>query len=195
MKKNVITMNCKIVRNWILPWWLVWTTTITVTTFPRGAMVMVNADGFVAQLDTEVEPSLAIKDVSTSIPNVKTLFINKVHAITVTDIGWTEAMSSSSNSSTSNSDFLFWTTSIDGMMVGNGNISLTLAEIGRSLPTFFDAGNFMVSSNGKHTVEVRMTVGEESELIASANFVAYRSGVAIIPMILVLVMAMTTQQV
>jgi hypothetical protein len=156
----------------VLSWLVVYTTT------PVYA--------FDYSLDDTSETTMSITDDTTGIPNVKTLFIGELHSIVVDGMSW---LPNESNASTT-SDLLLWRTTIDGNVVASGNVSL--ADAGRELPSMIDAGSFTVSTNGKHSIEVRLMV-DDSMLIVSGDYVAYRAGVSIIPMLLVLIMAMTTQ--
>ena len=180
------TMGWKTVSSLLLSWLVIWSSTIHTTITTTCAFE------FTFKEDAE-ELGLSITDVVTDITDVKSFFIDEVHLANVKGIEWIineEAMENSNSTTTSSSDsgLLLWSTLVDGVMVASGNVSL-----GQLLPTAFEAGTFVVTSNGKHTVEVIMTINGASELIVSNTYVAYRAGVSIIPMILVLVMAMTTQ--
>jgi hypothetical protein len=139
---------------------------------------------------------LSITDVTTGISNVQTLFIDEIHSVSVQGVEWMIQEDVMTNNTTSTEGFLLlWSTMVDGTVVATGNVSLT--DLGQLLPTSIDAGTFTVTSNGKHTVEVIMTINGDiaTELIVSDSYVAYQAGVSIIPMILVLIMAMMTQMV
>jgi Na+/H+ antiporter NhaC len=157
---------------------------------------------------------LSITDVTTGITNLRTLFIHEEHSVTVKGIEWRTITPSDNNNSNNNNnnttmqptnrpeeELLWWSTVVDGTVVATGNISLN--DHGRLLPTHFDAGTFTVSSNRKHYVQVILQLNNgnvndddpTSKFIVSDTYVAYRPGVSIIPMIFVLVMAMSTHMV
>lgn len=141
--------------------------------------------------------ALSITDATTGISNVKSLFINELHSVSVTGIEWEVKETATTVTNTTTSDnvdvVLFWSTLVDGIVVDTGNVSLS--EAGSLLITELDVGSFIVTSNGQHTVEVILTIpsNNEAELIVSNTYQAYRPAVSIIPMMLVLIMAMTTQ--
>lgn len=180
-------MGLNAVSSLLLSWLVVvWSTTTTNT-------MTVSAFEFTFS-DEPGDLHLSITDTVTGISDVKSLFINEVHTVTVMGIEWmaNAAANSSSSSTVMGMEVLLWSTTVDGVIVGSGNVSLT--EFGELLPSEIEAGTFIVTSNGKHTVEVILTVSDgTAELSVSNTYVAYRAGVSIIPMILVLVMAMTTQ--
>ena len=179
---NIETMGMKAVSSLLLWSWLViWSNTTTSYAFEY----IINADG--------EELGLSIADVTTGITDIRTLFIDEVHSVTVKGIEWIINEDMMNTTSSSGDGLLLWSTMVDGTVVDSGNISLT--ELGQLLPTDFEAGTFVVTSNRKHTVEVIMTINGDvaTELVVANSYVAYQPGVSIIPMILVLVMAMTTQ--
>jgi hypothetical protein len=72
--------------------------------------------------------------------------------------------------------------------------SVSLEEVDRELPTSIDAGTIKVDKKGRYTIEVRMTI-DDNEATASGEYEAYGAGVAIIPLLIVLVLAVTTHMV
>lgn len=76
--------------------------------------------------------------------------------------------------------------------MATGNVSLE--EVGRALPTSIDAGTINVDKKGRYTIEVRMSIDGHSAK-ASSEYEAYGAGVAIIPLLVVLVLAITTHMV
>ena len=188
-------MRLKSLSTLLLSLLVVWSTFTNTTSYT----VLHNVAAFEYTFDTDADDhlGLTITDVATGISNVRTLFIHEEHSVRVKGIRWTinkDNTNASSSSSISSSEdvMLLWSTVVDGVIVTSGNISLT--NLGQLLPNEFEAGNFVVTNNGKHSVKVIMTICGDtaSELVVSNSYVAYRSGVSIIPMILVLVMAMST---
>jgi hypothetical protein len=76
--------------------------------------------------------------------------------------------------------------------MATGNVSLE--GVSRELPTSIDAGIINVDKQGMYHIEVRMII-DDSEASASSEYEAYGAGVAIIPLIVVLVFAVTTHMV
>lgn len=181
-------MGLNAVSSLILSWLVVWSTT---TSSINTSTMTTSAFEFTFSEEPE-DLHLSITDVVTGIMDVKSLFIDEVHTVTVMGIEWMTNAAAMTNSSTVGTELLLWSTTVDGVLIASGNVSLT--EFGELLPSEVEAGSFVVTSNGKHTVEVTLTISDgTAEEIVSKTYVAYRAGVSIIPMILVLVMAMTTQ--
>ena len=186
-------MGLKSISTLLLSLLVVWSTFINTASYTG----LHNAAAFEYTFDTDADDlGLTITDVATGISNVRTLFIHEEHSVRVKGIRWTinkyNTNASSSSISSSEDVMLLWSTVVDGVIVTSGNISLT--NLGQLLPNEFEAGNFVVTNNGKHSVKVIMTIRGDtaSELVVSNSYVAYKSGVSIIPMILVLIMAMST---
>jgi hypothetical protein len=72
--------------------------------------------------------------------------------------------------------------------------SVSLEGVGRELPTSIDAGTIKVDKGGRYKVEVIMTV-DDSTGSAYMEYEAYGAGVSIIPLLVVLVLAVTTHMV
>lgn len=130
---------------------------------------------------------ISLADVETGIGSLKTIFTNDEIAVSVDRIQW-EA--NDSNETTDGAIFYF--TFVDGALANEGNV--TLDGVGRELPSSIDAGTVKVSSSGRHTIEVKLIVGE-SEAIADMEVEAYRAGVAIIPLVIILILALWTHMV
>ena len=162
---------------------VIWSTT-TITSSSASFDYMLNPE-------PDEPAALFITDEATGIEGVITLFIDEVHLVTVTGLDW--IVNEAATNVTSTSGVLAWETIVDGLVMAQGTVALS--EAGQLLPDSLDAGSFVVTSNGKHTVEVILRIDDDpaTELIVGNEYVAYRSGVSIIPMILVLVMAMVTQ--
>jgi hypothetical protein len=131
--------------------------------------------------------SLVLTDVATSIKDVVTLFTNEEVLVTADGIEWDEtgAVDGSDN-------LLFFETLVNGKVQATGNVSL--ADVGRELPESIDAGTIKVEKGGRYTIEVVLTV-DAVEASTSNSFEAYAAGVAIIPLLVVLLFAVTTHMV
>jgi hypothetical protein len=136
--------------------------------------------------EAENPPYLELSDVATDIAPIVTIFKGEQFNITVTGISWIES------ETPTDSDTLFWTTTINGARVGEGNYSLV--GVGRQIPDFFDVGTYVINNKQTATIVVTLTLdGVESE--TSGNFQVYAAGLSIVPLIVVLTLAMTTRMV
>lgn len=145
------------------------------------------ARGFDYSLDSEGGGSLAFGDVDTGISSIKTFFTNSETSVTVEGFEWI-----ASGPVENSTNVLRWETYVDGELAASGEVSL--ADVGRSLPTSVDAGSFTVTKRGRRTVTVKLTV-DDSELEVTDEKEAYGPGVAIIPLLLILGLAVTTHMV
>ena len=130
--------------------------------------------------------AVKLTDKETSISDLKTIFTDEDILVSVSDVEWT------SNADATNSTTLFWETYVDGQLQDSGTQSL--ADVGRELPTSFETGEIKVASRGQHRIEVRLKV-DDSVATASKEVQAYASGVSIIPLLVVLILAVTTRMV
>lgn len=87
---------------------------------------------------------------------------------------------------------LNWETLVDGQVIASGSVDLDSTS--RELPTSVDAGEIIISDRGRSTVEVVLTV-DDSSASTSAEFQVFGSGAAIIPLLIILLLAMTTKMV
>jgi hypothetical protein len=132
---------------------------------------------------------LELTDIETGIEDIKTIFIKKDIAVKVTGVEW-----ELSESNTTGSDILRWETSVGGEVQATGELNLT-SDIGpRELPDEIDAGSIRVSNPGRPEITVTLYV-DETEASSSGEFEAYRPGAAIVPLIVVLLLALTTRMV
>ena len=185
---NIHTMGLEAISTLLLLW------LILCSAFPSTAhgTGLINTSAFEYTFDADADDlGLTITDVATGISNVRTLFINEEHTLKVKGIQWI-INEGNSNASSSLDGFLMWSTIVDDVTVYTGNITLT--DYGRLLPTEFEAGNFAVTSNGRHFVKVIVTINgdSDSEIVVANSYVAYQSVVSLIPMLVVLIMAMST---
>jgi hypothetical protein len=130
---------------------------------------------------------LVLDDVKTGIGGLLTLFTDEFASVTVDGIEW-EATGTVEDSD----DLLFWKTFVNGELQASGNVSL--ADVARELPTSIGAGEVKVTKSGRYTVSVEMMV-DGSSASSENEYEAYGSGVSIIPLLVVLGLAVTTQMV
>jgi hypothetical protein len=146
------------------------------------------ASGFALDYAIDNPGSLSLADVATGISPILTIFKGDQFNVTVVDVSWTESEISTDSTT------LFWTTTIDGALVGEGNYSLAVADVGRELPDTFFVGTYVINSKQTATIVVTFTLDDvDSE--TSGDYQVYASGLAIVPLIIVLVLAMTTRMV
>jgi hypothetical protein len=138
--------------------------------------------------EPDEEPTLSLTDTETGIADIKTLFIGEPTAVTVNGLSWIPI----EDGVESNASAIIWTTLVDGNVVATGNVSLV--GLGRALPTTVEAGSFIVTNNQEHTIEVVLKV-DTTEVTVSTPIVAYRPGVSLFPLIVVLLLALTTHMV
>lgn len=128
-------------------------------------------------------------DVETGISNIKTLFIHELTSVSVKGISW---VVNDVNETNKRNHEIIWTTYVDGIEVDNGTFSLV--GVRRELPTQVSAGSFEVYSRGIHNITVRLVV-DDSELIVTEEYNAYKMAVSIVPLLVVLLLAILTNMV
>jgi hypothetical protein len=131
--------------------------------------------------------SVLLTDAATSISGLETLFVDQEVFVTADGLEW------ESNDSLSLGGNIFYETFLNGELVASGN--MTLDGVGRELPSSIDVGSVIVKDGGgRYTIEVMLTV-DESEATTSGEYEAYGSGVAIIPLLVIIVLAVMTNMV
>ena len=133
--------------------------------------------------------SIVLTDSATKISELRTFFRNELTQVSLKDVTWTandDSAATNNNSTTT----LIWETLVDDTVVDSGEVSLE--DVGRELPTEFEAGEVQVSSDV--TITVRLTLDGSTTEVAS-SYQTYRPGVSLIPLLLVLVLSMTTHMV
>lgn len=88
---------------------------------------------------------------------------------------------------------LFYETFLDGKLVASGNQSL--ADVGRTLPSSVEVGILSVPKGGRYTIEVILKVDDISEASTSGEYEAYGAGVALLPLVVILFLAVVTNMV
>ena len=162
--------------------------------FVATLVIVVNIlnDGFVRAFDYEIdteETKIDLIDVETGITSIKSFFLDELTGIKVTDIKWMLNEDTNTSDATLN-ETLTWITTVNGKTVATG--SLDLSEFGRVLPTEIDAGEVLIGGRGKHSISVQMLVGT-SDVTVGDDYMGYKSGVSLIPLLVVLLLAITTQ--
>jgi len=130
---------------------------------------------------------ISLYDVKSGIDEVITLFNNEFVTVTVVDIEWGARVAPANSS-----NIITYKTYVDGKLQAEGSASL--ADVGRELPTSVEAGDISVSSSGSHTILVVLSVDEDSA-DTEGSYQSFGAGASLIPLIVVLILAMTTRQV
>lgn len=130
--------------------------------------------------------SIVLTDVATSISPLETIFVGEEVAVTADGLTWEP------NAFNSTGGVLTYETYLDGSMVTSGEMSLE--DVGRELPSSVGAGTITVPSGGRYIVEVILTV-DASEAGTSGEYEAYGAGVAILPLVVILFLAVVTNMV
>jgi hypothetical protein len=129
---------------------------------------------------------LSFGDVETQISSIQTLFLDQEASVTVGGLAWEQLNASSSD------DLLFYETFVDGQLQSSGNMSL--ADVGRELPSSVSAGTIIVTKRGTAYVTVFLKVGD-SEAVVAGTMRSFKAGVSVIPLLIILILAMTTHMV
>eukprot|EP00934_Nitzschia_sp_Nitz4_P006005 Nitzschia sp. Nitz4//scaffold9_size221794//103683//106193//NITZ4_001350-RA/size221794-snap-gene-0.101-mRNA-1//1//CDS//3329561013//5995//frame0 len=129
---------------------------------------------------------VVLTDVSTSIGPLKTLFTDDEMYVAVEGLEW------DISSGNGTDETLTCETLVDGELVATETMSL--ADVGRTLPSSMDCGTAKVSKGGRHTIEVVFRL-DGSETSTSLDAEAYGAGVAIFPLLVILLFAILTNMV
>jgi hypothetical protein len=114
------------------------------------------------------------------------MFIGETVNVTLEGIEWAP------KENITNGTTVFYETYVNGVIQASGNYSL--ADVGRELPTSGFAGTVKSDVKGTTSITVVLTLdGAESDTGGEYN--TYAKGVAIVPLIIVLLLAMTTRMV
>lgn len=131
--------------------------------------------------------SISLTDSEVLKEGIQTIFSGEDTAVTVVDLGW-EANSANGTDDTA----VEWQLFVDGALVGSGTEDLT--DVGRELPGSIDAGSFVLDHEVGNfvTVEVNVMLNGESWSF-SDDYKAYRPGVSLFPLIIVILLAVSTR--
>jgi len=138
-------------------------------------------------IDDENECGLTLRDNSTDINGIITLFNGEAVIVTVNELKWRD-----NEADLTASDLLFWETSVGDEIQAEGVYKLS--EFGRKLPSSLEVGTIKTSNGGRHTISVKLFV-DGSKASTSSDYESYQAGAAIVPLIIVLALAIMTQMV
>ncbi|CAB9507240.1 Inherit from COG: Na H antiporter [Seminavis robusta] len=155
-----------------------------------SCLVAISALSGVSAFDYSIKDAgkIGLTDVNTQIDGLKTLFVGAETFVTVSNLEWEE-----SNNTNTGYDKLFWETSVGGIVQSKGSFDLSTLS-NRELPDSLDVGTIKVESAGRHKISVTLSV-DDSEESTSSEYEAYQAGAAIVPLIIVMVLAFMTQMV
>jgi hypothetical protein len=146
----------------------------------------------VSGFDYNLEPSedtvILLTDDETGIEGVRTIFDNELTLLAVKEIQWIK----NESGTTSDADVLAWQVLADGTPVDSGTVPL--ADVGRILPDTVSTGSVKLKGRGMHNIKIVLTVGE-STITVEKDYRVYKGGVSLIPLLVVLILAMTTKMV
>ena len=141
---------------------------------------------------TALAQEIVLNDVATGATDVKTMFKNKDYDVFVTSIDWGDLTPTS----------VSYVTSVNGKEQASGTIELDPTDLPAEVPT----GTVSVSSGGTQTVTVEWifdasaaassgnsTEASEADGSTSRNYQAFGAGATLVPLIIILLLAVTTQ--
>jgi hypothetical protein len=120
------------------------------------------------------------------------VFTDDFVQVTVDKIAWEPVANFNGTTIDASFPLIRWTTFVNGEALARGNYSLT--EAGRILPSSLTVGTVPINARGKVTVRVVLEL-DGAETTTERTIQSFGSGVAIIPLLLVLVMSLTTHMV
>ena len=125
---------------------------------------------------------ITLTDVDTEISGLRTVFLDEPTGVTLTGVAWNETDDTVTE--------VTFETFVNGKSAATGTVEITDGE----LPDTIDAGVVYVKDRGTAKIRVEITSGSSSA-DTSASFQAFGNGVAIIPLLVVLGLAVTTRMV
>lgn len=146
-----------------------------------------SSHAFDYQIDDESELELFLVDVNSGIEGLSSLHNGDPVSVSVQGLAWAKAAND-----TTGSPILSWTTYLNGVVSQSGTVDL-LAD-GRVLPTTIAAGEITSQSSGTYTITVELLLDGITTTV-EATYESFTSGVSVIPLVLILVLAATTHMV
>lgn len=151
-----------------------------------GLVSLLATTGLAFDYAIENPGSLLLSDVKTGISPIVTIFKGDEFNVTVQDISWEPVENAT------DSDTLFWRTFINGNLAGNGTFSL--ADVGRELPTEIQVGTYLINDKGTADIVVTLSL-DGVDSTTSGSYQVYAAGLSIVPLIVILMLAMSTRMV
>jgi len=133
--------------------------------------------------------SISLEDEATRISGIKTIFIGDSTLVTLDGIEWSPSDGANATGT------LMWETSVNGDVVDSGSIEVPSNSF--DLPSSISAGSFVVDKKQISAVEVSIFLADSPEGAtgASGDYQTFGAGVSLVPLIIILVLAMTTKMV
>jgi hypothetical protein len=162
-----------------------------------AAMMMMTLVTTTSAFDYELASvgAISLTDSATSISDVVTLFLDQPVIVTVSELEWVSIVKD--YAFTDDGNMLYFETSVDGIVQQSGNISLT--EVGRTLPSSIEVGEVVITESGRHEISVTVTVVDSQQkgtpVSTSAEFESFNKALAMFPLAIILLLAVTTNMV
>lgn len=139
--------------------------------------------------------TLNLEDESTKIGEIRTIFIGDTTLVALDGIEWS-AVESDSTANATSSNNLVWETAVNGVIQDSGVIGLSDVD-DRDLPTSIEAGSIVIEKRQTATVSVTIFLEDDpkASTTGSGNYQTFARGASLVPLILILVLAMTTKMV
>jgi len=136
------------------------------------------------------DASLNLEDEATRIVGLRTIFIGDATIVNLEGIVWSPR---ENNNATSTN--MVWETSVNDVVMDSGVIELPGDAI--DLPTSIQAGIITVDKTQRSTVSVTVSLEDSPETASSTsgNYQTFTRGTSLVPLIVILILAMTTQMV
>ncbi|CAB9499323.1 Inherit from COG: Na H antiporter [Seminavis robusta] len=132
---------------------------------------------------------VSLTDVETLIPDIKTIFVNEIMYVKATGVTWEVK----EDGDDPGSDMLRWETYVGDQLQQTGTFNLSSLE-DRELPDEIECGNLTVTDKGRHEIRVHLFI-DSSNATASQEYEAFGAAAAIVPLLVVLILALMTQMV
>lgn len=132
-----------------------------------------------------------LTDNTTGIDHLHTIFIGDATLVLVDGVEWIK----NEEVGNSSSSILKWETSVNGVVQDSGEIDMSVYD--RELPTSIETGMIQVDQKQTSTVSVTVMMegAEEMSSTNEASYQTFRAGVTLVPLILILILALTTRAV
>jgi hypothetical protein len=143
--------------------------------------------GFDYMIDVgESSLGLFLIDIESGIDSLQSLHTGDTIAVEVSGIAW---IARETPTDTSN---LTYSTFLDGDLVATGTVDLSAD--GKTLPGSVAAGEITVTSAGRRTITVELVL-DGVKNVAESEYECFGAGVAMFPLLVILILAATTQMV
>lgn len=137
-------------------------------------------------LDYSLEAGdISINDAETGINDIDTIHNGRPISVHVSLV-WSE-----NENATNSTNIIFWDMFIDDKLTASGSEEI---DDSRNLPTSIAAGEGTVYSSGTHKISVLLKL-DKTETGSERNYQSFNNGLSFMPLVVVLIFAMTTHMV